>query len=206
MVFRSWHRYCFNLFVRFAQSFLTAVLVACSAFSSFASDLSDQVLAEMNLARTNPRHYANVVAQNSNGGRDAAEAVRFLNKVRPLPPLSASTGLAQSSMRHVADQGPRGGRGHGSMLNTPFSRMEKYGQWLGTAGENIYYGRRSAREIVVRLIIDSGVSNRGHRKNIFSSNFGVVGIASGYHASFGSMCVMDFAGGFIERGERTASL
>jgi uncharacterized protein YkwD len=182
---------------RFLLSFALA-LVAGAA--SHAGVLSEQVLAEMNLARTQPQQYAQYLASESRPSRDTEEAVRFLQKARPLPPLASSTGLGQSSMLHVNTLGPAGGRGHGSGWNTPFSRMNKFGQYVGWAGENIYYGRGGARSIVCTLIVDSGVSNRGHRKNIFSSNYGVAGVASGPHAAFGSICVMDFASQYVERG------
>jgi len=112
------------------------------------------------------------------------------------------------SLRHASAQscGPRsgsaGGRGHGNC----FGRISKFGDWVGSAGENIYYGRRDARGIVCALIIDKGVAGKGHRKNIFSGNFGVAGIAYGAHRTFGAMCVIDFAGRFIERGGTLASL
>ena len=78
--------------------------------------------------------------------------------------------------------------------------MNKFGQYVGWAGENIYYGRGGARSIVCALIIDAGVSGRGHRKNIFSPNYGVAGVANGPHAAYGSMCVIDFAAQYVERG------
>jgi uncharacterized protein YkwD len=83
--------------------------------------------------------------------------------------------------------------------------MARFGKWSGRAGENIDYGQHDARGTVVRLIVDAGVSGRGHRKNIFNSTFRVAGAAAGYHATYGSMCVIDFAGGFVEAAERVAS-
>ena len=50
-------------------------------------------------------------------------------------------------------------------------RLEKYGDWSGKIGENIEFGSKSAIEIVSSLLIDDGVANRGHRKNITSDSF-----------------------------------
>lgn len=174
-----------------------------------ASELAERVIAEVNLARTAPHEYAQILLSSSNpASRDVQEAVHFLQKARPLPPLACSRGLCDSASLHVADQGPRGVCGHNGSGwgNNPWSRMSKFGQWIGSAGENIYYGARSARGIVSGLIVDSGVSGRGHRKNLFNPSFGVAGAACGPHASYGAMCVMDFAGGYIEHGNTLAGL
>jgi uncharacterized protein YkwD len=157
----------------------------------------------MNLARTAPKQYAQILAaRSSSADRDTADAIRFLENARPLPPLAHSTGLCHGAQDHVMQQGPSGGRGHGNA----FGRMEHYGNWVGRAGENIYYGKRDARGIVCALIIDKGVAGKGHRKNIFSDAFGVAGVAYGAHRTFGAMCVIDFATRFVERGSSLASL
>jgi uncharacterized protein YkwD len=171
-----------------------------------ASETAFAVLEEMNLARTNPQEYAQRLAAHAAGShiadaRAVNEAVSFLNRARPLPPLSFADGLALAAQMHVSEQGTRGGFGHGN----PWSRIARYGQFSGRAGENISYGFSSARGIVAQLIIDAGVPGRGHRKNIFSSGFRVAGIACGSHARFGAMCVIDFAGGFEARGTALAS-
>ena len=102
------------------------------------------------------------------------------------------------AMAHVIDQGGYGATGHqGGDNSNPWDRMARFGRWIGTAGENISYGVSSPREIVMNLIVDAGVGNRGHRKNIFYAKFGVAGVACGRHARYGTMCVIDFAGGFI---------
>jgi uncharacterized protein YkwD len=177
-----------------------------------AGDLSDQVIAEINLARTNPQQYAQVVAAQTagyhgvEGDKAFTEAVRFLTKTRPLPPLTASPGMCNSALSYVLLSGPVGGRGHKAVDGSqPWDRMARFGKWFGSAGEDIDYGMHDARAIVVRLIVDDGVRDRGHRKNIFSSSFHVAGAATGYHATYGAMCVIDFAGGFVETPGPVAS-
>jgi uncharacterized protein YkwD len=75
--------------------------------------------------------------------------------------------------------------GHNSSDGTSFSARitKRCGQAYGSSGENIgtdfkVQGRDHALQTVLGLIIDDGVPNRGHRKNIFSTDFKYVGIAS----------------------------
>ena len=189
---------------------LLAILII--PFSLRAADLADEVIAEMNLARTCPQQYAQIVASRTVGYRGVEgekvvrEAIRFLEKQRPLTPFATSEGIRNSALTHVLDMGPTGGRGHrGRNGSQPWDRMARFGKWGGRAGENIDYGVRDARAIVVRLIVDDGVSSRGHRKNIFSRDFRVAGAASGFHATYGAMCVIDFAGTYVESSSRVAT-
>lgn len=186
---------------------LFAFFTALSA--ALAGADSSEILAEVNLARTQPQRYAEFVAGRSGGQLSDAtrEAVRFLQKTRALPPLSMSEGMSRAALSHVLDIGRTGGRGHsGSRGGSPWDRMARFGQKIGYAGENISYGVSDARGIVIKLIVDEGTPGRGHRKNIFSSGFRVAGIATGSHATYRTMCVMDFAGGFAEAGsERIAA-
>jgi uncharacterized protein YkwD len=46
------------------------------------------------------------------------------------------------------------------------------------------------------LLIDDGVADRGHRRNIYDASARVVGIACGPHPRYGTMCVIVQAGGF----------
>ena len=189
---------------------LLALLVL--PLTASAAGFADEIVAEMNLARTAPRQYAQILASRTAGYRGiegpkvVREAIRFLEKQRPLAPFVVSEGIRQSALAHVLEMGPVGGRGHrGRNGSQPWDRMARFGQWLGRAGENIDYGVRDARAVVVRLIVDDGVRSRGHRKNIFSSDFRVAGAASGYHATYGRMCVINFAGDFVEGSRRVAA-
>lgn len=162
------------------------------------ADVAADILEEMNFARVHPKEYARNLPENLRPA--AGEAISFLMKARPVPPIAPCEPLARAAERHLADQGPRGTHGHtGTDGSQPGHRMARYGRCLGSVGENISYGMHDAKTIVATLIIDRGVSGRGHRKNIFNPCFSVVGIAFGYHARHQAMCVIDFAGGFIEK-------
>jgi uncharacterized protein YkwD len=51
------------------------------------------------------------------------------------------------------------------------------------------------------LIIDDGLSARKHRKNIFSRDFNYAGAAVGPHATYRTICSIEFAGGYDEAGQ-----
>jgi uncharacterized protein YkwD len=164
------------------------------------------VIREINLARENPKLYATFVAESRphfmiEQGRAVDEAVRFLQKAHPLPALTLSAGMSRAAADHCADQ--IGGQlGHdGSDRSHGGERISRYGSWSTTWGENISYSRKTAREVVVALIIDDGTRSRGHRKNIFNPKFNYAGAAFGPHARYRTVCTIDFAGGYAERAE-----
>src|SRR5206468_665618 len=83
---------------------------------------------------------------------------------------------------HCADQAS-GGFGHvGRDSSHADGRIARYGTFGGCWGENISYGKSTARDVVLALIIDDGLPARKHRKNIFNPNFNFAGAAFGRHA------------------------
>jgi uncharacterized protein YkwD len=160
------------------------------------------IIAEINLARQNPSKYATLLQRSKAAGRfdgheanrAADEAIRFLKQAEPRPPLTLSAGLCQAAADHCRAQ-PTGSIGHGN----PAARINRYGTAARGWAENIAYGHRTAREIVLALIVDAGVRGRGHRKNIFNRSYDMAGAAYGPHARLGSVCDIDFASGYIER-------
>ncbi len=184
----------------------------------YMSALEVGVLREMNLARTEPRRYAEfpeerrryyrgnrferpgeiaIITQEGVGAVD--EAIEFLRRVKPVGALRPSQGLSRAAQDHVRDQGPSGGLGHrGKDGSRMCDRANRYGKWIGKVGENISYGQYDPRDVVIQLIIDDGLRDRGHRDNIFDPAFRVVGVAFGGHSKYRSMCVTTFAAGHDE--------
>jgi hypothetical protein len=84
------------------------------------------------------------------------------------------------------------------------SRIQKYGNYT-SAAENIAYGTTGGREIVLQLIIDDGVANRGHRTNIFNPSLKFLGSATSTHTVYQTETVIDYAGagGITKTGNHT---
>ena len=74
--------------------------------------------------------------------------------------------------------------------------MDIFGQFQGTCGENISYGKDTALDVVIALIVDDSTPSRGHRTNIFNPKFKLCGCKTGPHKKYGTMTVQNFAGGF----------
>jgi uncharacterized protein YkwD len=187
------------------------VLGALAPAAAMAADADDAVLAEINFARANPQAYAwRLLLQPVSSwekalgpqGADAAaraEAVAFLMRQTPLPPLQADEDLAAAALEHVAEQGPVGATGHESLTGERFdARLRRHGVAASVAAENIAYGPPRASDVVRELIIDSGVPSRGHRRNIFYDGLAFAGVSCGPHRDYAVMCVIDFAGKPLE--------
>jgi uncharacterized protein YkwD len=183
------------------------------------TELARDLIAETNAVRRDPSGYSRyleemvpqfegkllrrpgrAVLRTEEGARAVREAIRALRITRPMGTLRWSKGMTAAARDHVRDQGPTGLMEHrGSDGSTPAQRVSRYGRWHASVGENIAFGPNPAREVVLQLIVDDGIRDRGHRKNLLAPDFGAVGAACGPHARYQQICVIDYAVRFTER-------
>lgn len=160
------------------------------------------MVRQLNEARKNPRSFIPDVQASNAPISDKNDAVRFLQTVVPCSTtLVLDPILSSISQAWTREQGSRGDTGHGDFI----SAVTRRGIYR-SIGENLSYGLTtnyipgddippgyivvqgyrngiltnflvSPRNIITNFIIDQGVPNRGHRKNIYSCNFNSIGVS-----------------------------
>ncbi|ACY17359.1 CAP domain-containing protein [Haliangium ochraceum] len=184
------------------------------------SPLERGIVAEMNRMRRAPRAYAadlsryrsyyqgallrlpgqEIPIQTFEGPKAVDEAIAVAKRTKPLPELRLSAGLSRAARAHAEELGAAGTLDHtGRDGSSPFQRMARHGTIMGMAGENIGTAHEDPSIMVLDLFVDDGVQNRGHRENLLSSRYHVVGVGCAPHRRFGTVCVIDYAEGFSDK-------
>lgn len=178
-----------------------------------ASRISQQVLAELNQCRDNPKKYSEKITstlryykgkifqkpgkarmETKEGTENVEACASYLKSLRPLQPLKWSNHLYLAAQEHVDDIGPKGIIGHNSSNGKePIDRITDHCKWSGALGENISYGQADPEDIILTMLIDDGVLARGQRLNIMKRDHNYVGIALGKHSEYEVICVIIFA-------------
>lgn len=180
---------------------------------TYLSQIEKEVIYELNKVRTDPTRYAEeyltpmtayyegkllkrpqetpLVTQE--GVSALYETIEVLKKTPASSALKPSKALYRAAASHVAYQMKSGSASHYGKKDDPQIRIEKFGEWDGNIGENLSFGPATARDIVISLLIDDGVPDRGHRHTILNADFHYIGTATGPHPKWGYQCVQNFA-------------
>lgn len=72
--------------------------------------------------------------------------------------------MTKAAADHTKDMGFAGKTGHvGTDGSNVFFRIKRYGKWKGGCGENLAYGPKTGKGVLLNLLIDDGVPDRSHR-------------------------------------------
>ena len=166
----------------------------------FLNQQEKQMIYIINLIRMDPQVFRKTFIQYyvDKKGYSETEAyfsslISDLTKATPCVGLIfAHNKLTAAADFHAKDMGNKGMTGHTSSDGTDtFTRIERYVKGGGMA-ENCQYGPDEPIEVIMQLMIDSGISSLGHRKTLMNCDYTFIGIAQRNHKSYGTNTVMDF--------------
>jgi len=145
----------------------------------FLEPLERQVIEELNKVRSNPKRFAEEYLEelqtafqgkvffypgqeplkSQEGIAPLIECINELKQTQAVSILHPAEGLTKAAEELVADQFKNGGTGHIARNgSTPQKRIEKYGEWDICSAEDITYGPLDARQIVIFVLMEHGVS------------------------------------------------
>jgi hypothetical protein len=160
----------------------------------FLKEAEKEVIYYTNLARADGKLFTDSYLSlyvGSNGLKPDSfiiSLIKELEYVRDLPMLYPDVDLYEIARDHAIRSGKSGKQGHQGFEK----RFKQVSKVYFTYGENCYYGRDNPLLIVIGFLIDTGVNDLGHRRNMLDPAFNSVGVSIMPHKVFGYNCVMDF--------------
>ena len=159
------------------------------------------VIYYINLVRINPQKFIKTTLSpylnkhKSYSKKYIKSLKRDLAKQTPLLPLNHQQDLHLFAKHHSKTTGKSGKVGHQSIgFKNYTKRTKKLIKIYSYVGENIHYGSADAEKIVIDLLIDDGIKDVGHRKNILSSTFIYASASIQPHKKYRQNCVIEFGG------------
>lgn len=160
-------------------------------FNSLTQEEKDLILLT-NLVRSDGPFFAQSILKPYLEGKKTTRytrsLIRDLEKIKDLEILYPQEDLIRVAVQHAEISGKRGTTGH-QRFDT------RYGPLLGKyseIAENCAYGYSSALDILVQLLIDEGIPDLGHRKNLLNPNLNSIGVSILPHKKYRHNCVMSF--------------
>lgn len=166
-----------------------------AADTDYLNEEEKKVILFMNMARYDGPLFAEtfletyVEEKGLGKNRYVRSLFRDLKNTSKLDPLIPATDLTALAQEHANTSGEAGRTGHGN-FNRRFEPV--LGNPYQGVAENLSYGHEQAIDMVLSLLIDEGIRDLGHRKNILNPLFNSVGVAIRPHRSYRIQCVITF--------------
>lgn len=114
------------------------------------------------------------------------KATSGLNKLHP------NETLYRAARKHAVASGKEGGLGHSSSAGNFEQRLKPLAAQFNYLLENCDYGSSEALDILMNLMIDEGLPEVGHRKNILHDKIDAVGVSIAPHTTYQHTSVQVF--------------
>lgn len=167
----------------------TPVPINTAASVSYMQQGEKDMITEINLLRSNPSAYIPYIEQHiaaiESGQRAsepdevmlARELINQLRSSKPLPLLQPHQGLYFAAKNHGSEMRAKAMKGHRSIDGAyPWDRILKIAPDLSDGNENLVGGASDIREAIVLLLIDAGIPDRGHRRNLLNPSWEYVAV------------------------------
>jgi hypothetical protein len=170
--------------------------------TEYLNEEEKKVILFINMARYDGELFAEtfleayLAEKNLGKNRYVRSLFRDLNNTSDLAPLEPERDLTAIAQEHAKSTGESGRTGHGD-FNGRFEPL--LGNPYEGVAENLAYGHQRAIDVVISLLIDEGIRDLGHRRNMLNPRFNAVGVAIRPHKSYRLSCVIDF--GSLPRSE-----
>jgi uncharacterized protein YkwD len=153
-----------------------------------------KVIQLMNLARIDGGKFLATIAKpymaDMSSNTFTRSLANTLKKTKTLAPLVIDKVLYELALDHAIIMGESGKIGHDNYLK----RMKPIQNKYNGLGENCDYGFDDPLTIVMRLLIDEGNPQYGHRVAILNPDFIFVGVSIKPHGKWNFNCVQEFGG------------
>ena len=180
-------KYLYKFSERIDSSGVNFKKIKTAYFEGGLTLMDKEMIKEINFVRQYPKVYASIVAKYladeskswwglSKDEYDAGiELIEELKALIPVQILYPKKCVYNAARAHGEDCKKRGFSDHtGSDGSSPFDRISNFCNGL-KGNENIVGGRKDVRILVIQLLIDSGISSRGHRYNMLNPDWKYIG-------------------------------
>lgn len=150
--------------------------------SSYMTNEEMTMIDEINLIRSNPAGYVRYVEkyiQDIRSGKAfgssttaAYELIEELKRTGPLSVLKPVECLYRAAQKHGQEAIRKGSSDHQGLDGSwPWDRAKRACPQMIDGNENLVGGPANVREAVMLLLVDDGISNRGHRKTLLQKDW-----------------------------------
>jgi hypothetical protein len=160
----------------------------------YLKEAEKEVIFYTNLARADGKLFSDSYLElylKSNGIKPDSFTLSLFKElefIKDLPMLYPDNELYDIARNHAIKSGKSGKKGHQGFEK----RFKQASKTFYAYGENCYYGRDNSLLIVLELLIDNGINDLGHRRNMLDPVYNFVGVSIMPHKESGYNCVMDF--------------